>query len=248
VPSTDLEANLAEFHQVCVGLEQVAEQVGPMASQYVECSQKWLNARAASRLIGMGVSVDPQTFGLADGSIESAKALEEEARAERESLRESLREVIGALNRKFQLALAIRLAGGGDGGAEPVSPDQVAGLVDQLNRSAQDYGSREDAMDALTVLNHIRAIRQSAGETPAVSRAMETQSALVSSFISSTSSAAAEVAPKPGLQLQINRQPSHAGPAEVEGLRQKTRQWFADYQSCVRQLAKVALEVGQPTI
>jgi len=246
-PSVDLEADLAEFHQICEGLEPVAAQVRPMASQYREYAQKWLDARAAARLIEWGLAIDPKTFGLMDGNLATAKALEQEAQAERESLRDSLREVTSALNRKCQLALAIRLAGGGDGGAEPISPGHVTKLVEQLNQLADDFGKREDAMDALTVLNHIKSIRQSTGETPAISRAMEAQNALVDSFVASTNGTA-EIAPKIGLQLQVNRRLGQTAESAVEGLQKRTLQWFTDYQNSIRELAKVALEVGQPAI
>lgn len=240
-PSANLEADLAEFRQISTGLEQVAGQITPMASQYQAASQKWLDARAAARLLEMGVAIDPKNFGLTDASVDCAKAAEVDAFSTQESLRQSLREVTGALNRRLQLALAIRLAGGGESGANPVSPDQITALVGQLNQSADEYESQENTLDALAMLNHINTVRQSQGETPAVARALDAQRTFVNSFLAPPANIAnAPAAPKPGLQLQIARQPGHAGPDEIEGLRQKTRQWFANYRKNVGQLAEIA--------
>lgn len=239
-PSANLNADLAEFQQISTGLEQVAGQVTPMASQYVEVSQKWQNARAAARLLGMGVPIDPRKFGLTDATLEAAEAGEKEAFNLRESLRQSLREVTAALNRRLQLALAIRLSGGGDSGANPVPSDRINELIGQLNQSADDYAKRKETMEALTVYNHINTVRQSAGETPAVSRALDTQRDLVNSFIAQAPTEASEATPKPGLQLHIARQSGHAGSSEIESLRQKTSQWFAEYRKNIGQLAEVA--------
>lgn len=243
-PSANLEADLEEFQQISTGLEQVAGQVAPMAAQYAEVSQKWQNAHAASRLLGMGVMIEPRAFGLDSATVDTAKAAEEEAFATRESLRQSLREVSAALNRRLQLALAIRLAGGGDS-ANPISIDRINELVGQLNQSAEDYANRDEARDALAVLNHLNAIRQSAGETPAVSRALDVQRELVNSFMTRAPDETNEVIPRPGLQLQMARLPGHAGLSEIESLRQKTNEWFADYRKNIGQLAEIALAADQ---
>jgi hypothetical protein len=247
-PSANLEADVAEFQQISAGLEQISEQITPMAAQFQEASQKWLGARAAARLMETGVAIDPKNFGLTDASVDSAKAAEAEAFSTRESLRQSLREVTGALNRRLQLALAIRLAGGGESDANPMSTDQIAGLVDQLNQSADDYGSHEDALDAFAVLNQINTIRQSVGETPAITRALDAQRALVNLYMTPAPNPANQVAPKPGPQLQIARQPSHTGPSEIEALRQKNQRWLADYRKNVGQLAGVALAVEKMSV
>ena len=243
VPSADIGADLAEFHQISTGLEQVSEQVAPMVSQYTEISQKWMNARAASRLLGMGVPIDPVKFGLNEGTLEAAKAGEEEAWAARETLRQSLREVTTAMNRRLQLALSIRLSGDDATGIEPLLPERVNELIGLVNHASDDYDNRKDAMDAVTVFNHIDAVRQSSGETPAVSRALDAQRQLVNSFIAPPAGEVISAPAKPALQLQISRQPGHAGPIEIESLRQKTSQWFAEYRKNIGQLAEMALEV-----
>jgi hypothetical protein len=48
--------------------------------------------------------------------------------------------------------------------------------------------------------------------------------------------------------LQIARQSSHTGPAEIETLRQKTDQWFTDYQGKIKQLVETALATEQTPI
>ena len=244
VPSINQEADLLELHQLSTGLQQVAEQIAPMVTQYVDVSQKWLDARAAQRLLGMGIAIEPTEFGLASGTVESAKTAEAEAHALREGLRESLREVTAALNRRLQLALALRLSDHGETGASPISPQHLGQLVTQLNQSADDYENREETMNALTVLNEINLIKHSVGETPALSRALDAQKKLVNS-LNASSEESNEVTPKPGLQLQIAKQSSHTGPAEVESLRQKTVQWFADYRKNIGQLAEAAQVLEQ---
>jgi Zn-dependent protease with chaperone function len=241
-PSANVEADVAELHQLSTSLQQISEQVAPMAAQYKEASQKRINARVASRLIGMGMTIEPKTFGLTGATVESAKATEAEASATRESLRRSLHEVTAALNRRLELALAIRLANGEESGASPISPDLISKLTNQLNQSAEDYENREESRNALAVLNHLDTIKQSTGETPAISRALDTQREFVNS-LNAFQNETNEAAPKPGLQLRIAKQSSHTGSAEIESLRQKTDQWFADYRKNISQLADVALAV-----
>jgi Zn-dependent protease with chaperone function len=241
-PSTNLEADLAELHRLSAGLQQISGQFTPLASQYMENSQKRLDARAALRLLNTGLAVEPKTFGLASATPEAAKAAETEASTALDSLRQSLREVVAALNRRLELSLAIRLAGGGGSDAQPMPADRIDELVGQLNQSAHEYENREETLNALTVLNHIHAIRESTGETPALSRAMEAQNKLVNSFLA-PHEAASELVLKPGLQLQIAR-PTHASQAEIESLGQKTVQWFADYRKSVGMLAEIAHAAG----
>lgn len=244
VPSVNQAGDLTELHQLSTGLQQIAGQVAPMALQYKEISQKLLDARAALRLLGMGMAIEPKAFGLASATVESAKAAEAEASATRDALRESLREVTAALNRRMDLALSIRLSESEATVSSPVTPEQLNGLVNQLNELADNYANREETLNGLTVLSRINDVRQSAGETPAVSRALDAQRKFVNS-LNTVPEETSEVRPKPGLQLQIARQSSHTGPAEIETLRQKTDQWFADYRGKIRELAEAALAVEQ---
>jgi Zn-dependent protease with chaperone function len=239
-PSANIEADIAELQQLSAGLQQISEQIAPMAAQYKEASQKRMNARIALRLLGMGMVFEPKTLGLASATMESAKAAEAEASEARESLRRSLHEVTAALNRRLELALAIKLADTGESSANSIPSDLISKLTNQLNQSAEDYENREETRNALAVLNHLDTIKQSVGETPAISRALATQKEFVNS-LNPFQNEPNEAMPKPGLQLRIAKQPNHVGSSEIESLRQKTDQWFVDYRKSISQLADAAL-------
>jgi hypothetical protein len=235
-PSVDVAADLTELQELSLSLQPLAEQVAPMAAEYKEVSKKFLDARAAARLLAIGLNIEPQDFGLASATLEAAAAAESEAAATRDALRVSLREVTGALSRRLQLALAIRLAEAG----ETDQPEDIISLVKELNELAGDFDNREQTMAALAVLNHIDLVRQSTGETPALARALDAQRA----FVSSLEAVPEAVTPEPPRSgLQIAKQTRHAGPAAMESLRLKTDQWFADYRKKLGQLAGTALAV-----
>ena len=238
VPSANYEADIAELNQLSTGLQQVAGQLAPVASQYTDASQKLIKARAALRLLDASVSIQPEVFGLASATAESARAAEAEAAATRDALRHSLREVATALNRRMQLALSIRLSASGESGANSISPERVQELVTALNQAADDYAKHYETMDALAVFDQVAAIKKSAGETPALSQALEVQKKTVNSFIMEPPEETRSVAPKPGLQLA--KRQNYQGPGEFESLRQKNLQWFVDYQTMTNQLAEIA--------
>ena len=229
---------MAELNQLSTGLQQVAGQLAPVASQYTDASQKLIKARAALRLLDASVSIQPEVFGLASATAESARAAEAEAAATRDALRHLLREVAAALNRRMQLALSIRLSASGESGAHSITPERVQELVTALNQAADDYAKHYETMDALAVFDQVAAIKKSAGETPALSQALEVQKKTVNSFIMEPPEETRSVAPKPGLQLA--KRQNYQGPGEFESLRQKTLQWFVDYQKMTNQLAEIA--------
>ena len=239
-PSSNYEADTAELEQLAASLRQVAGQLAPIASQYAGASKKLLQARAALRLLDAGVAIPPEQFALPDASADSARAAEAEALATRAALRHSVHEVGGALNRRLQLALSLRLSDRGEFGANSVSPERVHELVSALNHASDDYEKREEAMNSLAVLDHVTVLKVSDGETPALSKALAEQKGIVNSFLARPADEGVAVQPKPGLQLRIAKQPAHAGGAEIESLRQKTRQWFVDYGDDVEELTQIA--------
>jgi hypothetical protein len=236
-PGADLGADLAELNQLSTGLHQVTGHLAPVASQYSDASRMLIQARAALRLLESGVSIQPKTFGLADATMESAQSAATDAIATRDALRHSLHEVAAVLTHRMQLALAIKLSSG-EAGANPVLPEHIHHLVTSLNQAAADYQKNCEAMDALAVLDQIVAVKESVGETPALSQALEAQKKMVSAFIEESPAEIKRVIAKPGLQLA--RQQSHFSSDECESFRQKTLQWLANYQEIVDQLAGIA--------
>jgi len=240
-PSANYEADAAELNQLSASLQQVSGQLAPVASQFADASKKLIKARAALRLLGSSVPIQPDAFGLNDATIESARAAESETAATLDALRQSLHEVAAALKRRLQLALSIKFSENSHGGTNPVSPEAVHGLVTALNQAADDYATRRKAMDAIAVLDQLNAVKQTLGETPALSRALEAQNETVNSFIGKPPDAPDGIAPKSG--LQIARRPSHLNSDEIQSFRLETLQWFVDYHRNVEQLAEIARTV-----
>ena len=242
-PSANYEADVAELNQLSAGFAQIAGQVAPMAEQYTDASRKLIQARAARRLLDAGVPIQPDAFGLASGTAESAQAAEAEAVDTRDGLRHSLHEVATALNRRMQLALAVGLSDAEKSGADSGSPERVQELVDALNRAADDYEKRHKTMDALAVYDRVVAVTKSAGETPALSQALEAQKKTVNSFIAEPPEDMKIVATRPGLQLA--KQQTHLASSEIESLRQNSLRWFVDYRKMVDQLVEFAGVAGE---
>jgi hypothetical protein len=242
-PSANYEADVAELNQLSAGFAQIAGQVAPMAEQYTNASRKLIQARAARRLLDAGVPIQPDAFGLASGTAESAQAAEAEAVDTRDGLRHSLHEVATALNRRMQLALAVGLSDAEKSGADSGSPERVQELVDALNRAADDYEKRHKTMDALAVYDRVVAVTKSAGETPALSQALEAQKKTVNSFIAEPPEDMKIVATRPGLQLA--KQQTHLASSEIESLRQNSLRWFVDYRKMVDQLVEFAGVAGE---
>ena len=243
IPSVDQDADLAELHELATGLEQVAGQLAPIALQYAEATRKLLKARAASRLLSSGVPVKPEAFELSAATPAAAAEAETEAATARDDLRHSIHEVSAALSRRLRLALAIRLAEPAGAGSGTTLADTIVALVDRLNQFAQDYANKVEAMDSLAVWNHISAVRDAIGETPALSRALEAQKAIVSSFVIVPQNQPSVSLSKPALQLQLAKHPNAA--SELESFGQKTIQWLVDYHKDIRQLAEIASQAEE---
>jgi Zn-dependent protease with chaperone function len=237
VPSIDCEADFTELNQLSAGLQQITGQLSPIAEQYQDVSGKLLKARAALRLLEAGVPIRPEAFGLAEASTPSAQSAETEAIATREALRHSLREISHALDRRMQLALAIRLSDKGESGPNFIPPEQVQELVEQLNRAADDYAKHQQAIEALEIYDRIVAMK-SEGETPALSRALEAQKRIVHSLMNEQPAETVNAAPQPAIRLA--RQQSHLSPGDLASLQQNHAGWFSHYQKTVDQLAEIA--------
>lgn len=242
-PSANYEADLAELNQLSASLQQVSGQLAPIVEQYTDASQKLTQARAARRLLDAGVSIQPEAFGLGGATVELAQVAETETAAARDHLRHSLREVVAALNRRIQLGLSISLSDADKSGAPSGFSERVHELVTALNQAADDYVKHRETMNAVAVYDRVAAVTKSAGETPALSQALEAQKKMVRSSLAESPEETKTVAAKPGLQLA--RQQSHLASSEIESLKQNSLRWFVDYRKMVDQLAEIAGAAGK---
>lgn len=243
VPATNYEAVASELSQLSAGLQQITAQLTPIVTQHGEASAKWIKARAARRLLESGVTIQPAQFGLLDATLEAAQNAEVEAQATRDTLKHSLHEVADALDRRLQLALSLKLSERGEFGAGATSPERVRELVAELNRTAEEYADRYQAVDSIAVLDQIARLKQATGETPALSKAIGLQKELVNSFLTKSVVTIEPAPTKPGLQL--SRQSHHVNNDDIDGLRQKNRDWILDYHTKLEELAQIALSVEQ---
>ncbi|HEV2436869.1 MAG TPA: M48 family metallopeptidase [Verrucomicrobiae bacterium] len=241
-PSANYEADLAELNQLSASLRQISARLAPIAEQYTDASRKLIQARAAQRLLDAGVPIQPDAFGLGDATPESAQAAETEAAAGRDDLRHSLREVAAALNRRMQLGLAIGLCDAEKSDADSGSLERVRELASVLNRAADDYANHLETMDALAVFDRVVAVTKSAGETPALSQALDAQKKIVNAFVAESPGETKTVTIRPALQLA--RRQSHLNSNEIESLRQNSLRWFVDYRKMVDQLVEMAVAAG----
>ena len=242
-PSVNYEADLAELNQLSASLQQISSQLAPIAEQYTNASRKLIQSRAARRLLDSGVPIQSEAFGLGSATPESVQAAETEAAAARDDLRHSLREVAAALNRRMRLALSVGLYGAEKSSADSGSQERVHELVTALNQAADDYVKRHETMDALAVFDRVAAVTKSAGETPALSQALEAQKKVVNSCIPEPPEETKTVATRPGLHLA--KQQSYPASGEIESLRQNSLRWFVDYRKMVDQLAEIASAAGK---
>jgi Zn-dependent protease with chaperone function len=238
VPSADYETDIAELNQLSAGLQKIDGQLAPIVEQYADASAKLIKSRAALLLLDAGISIQPETFGLTNATVESAHILEAEAISTRDALRHSLREIATALNRRMQLALSLRLSDKGESGENFIPPEEVHKLVAAVNQAADDYSKQHETRDALAVFERITDIVKAEGETPALSRALDAQKKMVNSFMEKQPQETGNIAPKPGLQLA--RGQNHLTSGDIDLLRQNSVRWFSEYQKTVDQLAEIA--------
>lgn len=240
VPSADYEAEAAELNRLAACLQQVAGQLAPIAAQYAETSKRLINARAAFRLLESGASIQPETFGLPDVTVESALDVEAEALATRDSLRHALQEVSTGLIRRLQLALALRLYECAGLGSDSSSPERVAELVSALNRASDEYANRDETLNSLAVLDLLDVVIESASDSPALSKARIAQEEVVTLSAAKSSVQPGKVATKGAHQLQLSKPASTPGGFEIQAVRQKANQWIEDYYSRIDELVELA--------
>lgn len=238
-PSANLEADATELDQLSERLHQIAAQMAPITEQYEKARAKLAQARTALRLLEAEIPIQAGDFSLPESSVPAARAAESEAMADRDRLSRSVREIAAALDRRIQLALSIRLADTGESGPNFVSPERIHELVAEINAAAAAYTRRRETLDALVVFDGLAAALKEQGETTGLSRALEGQIKLISSFLEEPPAETPMPAPATGLQLA--KRPSHLSGTDFEMLRLQCEQWLSQYEETVNQLAEIAL-------
>ena len=238
--SADPGADAAELSRISTGLQQVAGQLTPIASQFAEVSQKWIQARAALRLLQSGVFLQPGSLGLTQVTVDASRTAESELAATRDALRHSVHEVGAALSRRLQLALSLRLADRGEYSAEAVSAEEIREQVSAVNRAADEFAKQQELKDAFAVLDEVNALKEVRGETPPMSKALAAQMELVNSLCAPHP--APSIAPQQSGagQIRLAQRGHHISTGDIESLRQTNQQWFADCQSKLDELVRIA--------
>ncbi len=237
-PSTDWETDALELNQLSSGIRQLLEQLAACVQADNQATEKLLTARTVRCLIASGMAVDPARLGCSEATVETATKAEKEAAAARESLRDSLKEVSAALVRRLELGLSLALANRTDAAYHA----RLTELGAQLAGDAEIYPLRSEVVDALTVLHRIKEMKFGHGDSPALARALESQTQIVLSLAAPfLSKPANEVAPKAGLRLQTTpRLPGGTASNEIAGVETETRSWLTDYGRRLEELVQAA--------
>jgi len=238
--SSDYERDFTEVTQLTTGLRQVAEQLASIGEQYRQATAQLIQARVAIRLLEARVPIKAEEFGLDVASLDAAQAREVEALTTRDSSCHSVHEVRAALQRRLQLGLALKLADSGGLAGDSNAADRVLPAVTQLQTLAGDYPTKRELAEALAVLDRLIQVRDDEGESPMLARALAAQLAAVNSFRPQPSYLPAEVHAHPKAHLVLARKPKDGGAAELDLLRNQTRQWFANYQDHLDLLVEFA--------
>jgi len=143
----DLAAAQQAVDELDARLEALRPTLAGIVQEHAANHAGWATAEAINRLIEAGVPV-------ASGDAPSA----EEWRASIESQRRSLREIVEALDRRFQLVLAIHGARNGGGSSAAA---ELASLADGFVRWRR-------VADELAVVREARKLLPSAGGSPAI--------------------------------------------------------------------------------
>ncbi len=125
---------------------------------------------------------------------------------------------------------------------ESTQPKAARGYAAAANSPADDYANHLETMDALAVFDRVVAVTKSAGETPALSQALDAQKKIVNSFVAGSPAETKTVTIRPALQLA--RRQSHPASNEIESLRQNSFRWLVDYRKMVDQLVEIAGAAG----
>lgn len=237
-PSTNWESDALELNQLSTGIRQLSEQLAECAREYNQAAEKWLTAKTARCLIASGLAVDPARLGQTVATVESATQVEKEAAVAKDSIRSSLKEVAAALARRLELGLSLVLTTAESTGDHPHLGHRAA----TLTSDADVYTQRREIADALTVLNRIKETKFSRGDSPALARAVESQTQVVLSLGAPfLSKPAVETPPKAGLRLQTTpKTPGGAASNEIATIEKETREWLADYEKRLEELAHAA--------
>jgi Zn-dependent protease with chaperone function len=237
-PSMNYEADMNELLQITANLQDVRNQLEPIATQYHDATERLIQARAAAQLIRAAVPIQPEAFGLSDGTADAAQAVEAEAISTRTSLCRSLHEVSNALHRRLQLGLALRLASPDEPEARGASKAEITAAVSFLQQAEKQYAAKLELADALAVYARIAAMRHADGNSPEIEPAMTAQIEVVNRL----QPVQPAPTPKPALQLKLTK-PKSGDEAAIKLQQRETRQWFENYQTNLNLLIEAAESV-----
>ncbi|NOS70432.1 MAG: M48 family metalloprotease [Verrucomicrobia bacterium] len=233
-PSANYEQHATELEQLASSLKNLTEQLASIATQFTDASGRMFKARAALRSLEARHPIKLESFGLADGNIESVRAVESEASATRDSLRHSVHEVAAALNRRMQLALSLKLVDENDTEASK----RIHELVAALNQSEKEFRKKEEVLEAILVLDLIASQKNDGGEPHSLSRAIATQSQVINSLTASDDTPAPDEPVNSGLRL--SKKQSHVSIGDLNELRRSSLEWMMDYHRKLGDLTEIA--------
>mgnify|MGYP006933553482 CR=1 FL=1 len=133
----------------------------------------------------------------------------------------------------------MRLANAGES-APPAFSAEYAGAAIAWNEGAADlFGAKQELADAITVFNRMATLRQTAGSSPELERALAAQIEAVK-LLQPAAVAEPNPAPdQPALQLKLNRV-KPVDSASIEKHQRETEQWLTDYRVNLNRLVEVA--------
>lgn len=237
--STNYEADMTELLQLTGGLQEVRGQIEPIAAQYHAATEQLLQARTAAQLLAAGVPLAAEVYGLSEASVAAAQAFESEAVATRTALRHSVHEIGAALQRRLQLGLSLRLANAGESDPPAFSAEYTGAAIAWNESAADQYAAKQELADAIAVFNRMAALRQTAGSSLELERALTAQIEAVK-LLQPAAVTEANPTPEPAaLQLKINRvKPVNS--TSIEKHQRETEQWLTDYRVNLNRLVEAA--------
>jgi Zn-dependent protease with chaperone function len=233
MPASDPKSASAELERISATLPQIAEQAAPVVARFENVREQVIEIRAEAIMRQTGVFEAHSTFtAVLHSGDEEAQCV-----AELDALRRFIVEPIAALTARLELGLALRLSGRGDGnGAIPV--EQIHELTASLSQAALEHAQQQAVMDALRVLDRILVLGGGSLHL-AVSRAIDAQIEVLNGLVAPLIPVE-EVPRKSGLQIAKRPQRINMNMKDVEAVRQKTLDWFADYHERIERLCQIA--------
>lgn len=240
----DPAAALEEAHRITSQLEQVTDQLAPVTAGFSQAQSARFKARVAERLLVAGVTISrPEDFGLTRATVDAARETAAEADARMQSLRRAAREVVAALNRRLHLALSVAAARVTDSDHPEEASRRLTDRIARLNKAAEVHPKWRQLEEVVEASEQTRTLVSSELNAPEFHQALNDLSEDTMRILSELSGEHAVPVPKPALRLQPSARWIGAGRDGLGESKERTRQWFAEYDSMLDGLARIAREV-----